>query len=82
MQISLALTNAMCQHCMDRHTERLWWEIVTELRADDTRVAVCAGDLAPDDSELAASDLLLCAVDVGDLLAQVEICCLGGADAW
>ena len=54
---------------------------MTELCADDTRVAVCAGDLAPDDSELAASDLLLCAVDVCDLLAKVEFGSVGGADA-
>ena len=53
---------------------------MTELRADDARIAVCACDLAPDDSELAASDLLLCAVDVGDLFAQVEVGGLGGAD--
>jgi hypothetical protein len=53
---------------------------VTELCADDARVAVCACDLAPDDSEFAASDFLLCAVDVCNLLAQIELGGLGGAD--
>lgn len=33
---------------------------------------VRAGDLAPDHSDLAAADLLLGLVDVGDLLAEVE----------
>lgn len=31
-----------------------------------------AGDLAPDHADLGTADLLLAAVDVGDLLAQVE----------
>jgi hypothetical protein len=43
---------------------------------------VCACHLAPDDSEFAASDLLLSAVDIGDLLTKVEVCCLSGADAY
>jgi hypothetical protein len=30
------------------------------------------GDLAPDDADLGSTDLLLAAVDKGDLLAQVE----------
>lgn len=30
------------------------------------------GDLAPDHADLGAADLLLCAVDVGNLLAEVE----------
>ena len=30
------------------------------------------GDLAPDDADLGAPDLLLAPVDVGDLLAKVE----------
>jgi hypothetical protein len=30
------------------------------------------GDLAPDHADLGASDLLLAAVDVGNLLAEVE----------
>ena len=54
---------------------------MTELCADDTGVAVCASDLAPDDAELAASNLFLCAVDVCDLLAQVEVGGLSGVDA-
>ena len=37
---------------------------------------VCPGDLAPDDADLGASDLLLAAVDVCDPLAQVEGCAL------
>lgn len=39
-----------------------------------------AGDLAPDDSDLAAADLLGCAVDEGDLLAAVEAGGLGVVD--
>lgn len=37
-------------------------------------------DLAPDDTNLGASDLLLAAVDVCDALAQVERCGLGVLD--
>jgi hypothetical protein len=33
---------------------------------------VWSGNLAPDDSDLSAPDLLLCLVDVCDLLAEVE----------
>jgi len=33
---------------------------------------VCPPDLAPDASNLASSDLLLCPVNVDDLLAKVE----------
>lgn len=54
---------------------------MTELRADDTRVAVWSCDLAPDNAELAASDLLVCAVDVCNLLAAVEVGGFGGVDA-
>jgi hypothetical protein len=67
---------------VSEHTERLSRKVMTELRANNTRVAVCACDFAPDDSELAASDLLLRAVHVCDILAQVEVCRLGGADAF
>lgn len=33
---------------------------------------VCPSDFAPDDSQVAASNGLLCAVDVGDFLAEVK----------
>lgn len=48
-----------------------------ELGADDTGVSVRAGNLAPDDAELGAANLLLGLVDVGDLLAEVEVGSVG-----
>lgn len=39
------------------------------------------GDLAPDHADLGASDLLLAAVDVGNLLAEVEVGGVGGINA-
>lgn len=48
-----------------------------ELGANDTGVSVGAGDLAPDDAELGSANLLLGLVDVGDLLAKVEVGSVG-----
>jgi hypothetical protein len=68
------------QHNADGSTERLGGEGRGELGADDAGVAVRAGDLAPDHTDLGAADLLLAAVDVGDLLAQVEVGSLGAVN--
>lgn len=38
------------------------------------------GDLAPDDTDLGAADLLAGTVDVGNTLAKVELSLLGGRD--
>lgn len=35
-------------------------------------ITVWSGNLAPDDTDLGSSDLLLASVDEGDLLAKVE----------
>jgi len=61
------------QHDTNRSTERLSGEGRSELGADNARVAMWPGDLAPDDADLGSTDLLLAAVDKGDLLAQVEV---------
>ena len=68
------------KHDADGGTERTGREVVAELSADDTRVAVSAGDLAPHDSDLGAADLLGGAVDEGDLLSEVEAGGLGVVD--
>jgi hypothetical protein len=47
-------------------------EVGGELGSDNTVGSVVAGDLAPDDAELVS----LCLVDVGDLLAVVEVSAL------
>lgn len=39
------------------------------------------GDLAPDHADLGAADLPRCAVDIGDLLAQVEVGSVGVINA-
>lgn len=49
-----------CQHILLHILDLLW------------ACTVCPPDLAPDAPNLASSDLLLCPVDVDDLLAKVE----------
>lgn len=61
------------QHDANRGAERLGGERAGELGADNARVTVRTGNLAPDDADLGAADLLLGLVDVGDLLAEVEV---------
>jgi hypothetical protein len=69
------------QHDTNRSTERLSRKGRGELGADNARVAMWPGDLAPDHADLGATDLLLGAVDVGDLLALVEASGVGVVDA-
>ena len=45
---------------------------MVEFGANDARVTVWPGDLAPDDSDLATLSLLGGTVDVGDALAEIE----------
>lgn len=45
------------------------------------RHTVCRSDLAPDYADLGATDGLVCAVHIGDPLAQVPVRVLGVADA-
>lgn len=66
------------KHDADGSAEGLGGKGRGELGADDARVAVRAGDLAPDDANLGAADLLAATVDEGDLLAEVEV---GGVNA-
>lgn len=61
------------QHDTNGSTERLGGERGRELGADNARVAVWSGNLAPDHSDLSSPDLLLTSVDEGDLLAKVEV---------
>jgi hypothetical protein len=68
------------QHNTNRSTERLRGERRGELGADNAGGAVRTGDLAPDHADLGAADLPLCAVDIGDLLAEVEVGALGVID--
>lgn len=51
-----------------------------ELGADDTRVAVSAGDATPENADLGATNLLGGLVDVCDALAEVELGILGLLD--
>lgn len=69
------------QHDADGRAERLGRERVAELGADNAGVAVGTGDLAPDDADPGAADLLLGLVDVGDLLAEVEVRSVRGVNA-
>lgn len=52
------------KHDADGSTEGLGREVRPELGADDARVAVRPGNLAPDDADLGALDGALGAVDV------------------
>ena len=57
------------KHDSDAGAEALGWQVVVELRSDDTAVAVRAGDLAPDDSDLAALSFFRGSVDECDALS-------------
>jgi hypothetical protein len=65
------------EHDADGSAEGLGGEVVAELGAHNTGVAVRAGDLAPDHANVGAADLTLGAVDESDLLAKVEVGGLG-----
>jgi hypothetical protein len=70
---ALFLYRRRVQHDANGSTERLGGERRGELGADDARVSVRTGDLAPDDADLGTADLLLATVDESDLLAEVEV---------
>lgn len=70
---ALFLYRRRVQHDTNGSTERLGGEGRGELGADDTRVSVRAGDLAPDDADLGTADLLLAPVDESNLLSKVEV---------
>ena len=70
--LNRCLYRGWVKHDANRRAERSCGEGVGELGADDSRVAMRSGDLAPDHPDVGASLLLLCAVDIGDLLAKVE----------
>jgi hypothetical protein len=61
------------EHDTNRSTERLGGKRAGELGTDDARVAVGAGNLAPDHSDLGSANLLLGLVDIRNLLAEVEV---------
>lgn len=69
------------QHDSHGSTKGLWRQVLLEVGSHNTVVAVGSGDLAPDDSDLGASDFLLGSVDVGNSLTQVESGVLGVANA-
>lgn len=61
------------KHDTNGSTEGPRGEGAGELGADDARVAVRPGDLAPDDPDLGAPLLGVTLVDEGNLLAAVEL---------
>jgi len=65
------------EHDANARGKGLGRDVVSELGTDNTRVAVRAGDAAPDDADLGATDLLGGLVDVGDTLAEVELGLVG-----
>ena len=74
------LDGAGVHHNPDTGTEGLWWKVVLERSANETRVAVSSADLAPDDADgvrLAAAN----AVYVGDTLSEVPLRVLCAFDA-
>jgi hypothetical protein len=75
-----SLYGGRVQHDTNRSAERLRGERRRELGADNARVSVWAGDLAPDHADLGATDLLLAAVDEGNLLAEVEVGSIGAVN--
>ena len=65
------------EHDTDTSSESLGRDVVGELGTNNTRVAVRAGDAAPDDADLGATNLLGGLVDVSDALAEVELGLVG-----
>lgn len=63
------LYRAGVEHDSDGSTEALGREVVSELGSDETVVAVRAGDLAPDHSDLATLSFFRGSVDEGDALS-------------
>lgn len=63
----------MFTHHTDGSTKGLGGKVGAELSLDDTVTTVGAGDTTPDNTDLAAVDLTLGAIDVSDALAQVEL---------
>lgn len=68
------------EHDTNASSESLRGDVVGELGTNDTRVTVRAGDAAPDDADLGATNLLGGLVDVSDTLAEVELGLLGLLD--
>lgn len=65
---------------MKKKYEKSYVQVLCELGSEDTVGAVRSDDLAPHVSELAALDCSRSLVDVGDLLAVVELGSLGVSD--
>ncbi len=68
------------EHDSERRAERLGRQVVSESGSDGARVTVSSDDLAPDDSDLGASNLLVGSVDVSHSLSEVELGLLGVGD--
>merc|ERR1712115_357593 len=71
----------MVEHDAHHTAQALRGEVVLEVRPHHARVAVWPCDLAPDDTDLGATDPLLAPVHVCDPLAEVEVGGLGVIDA-
>jgi hypothetical protein len=69
------------EHDSDGGAKGLGGEVVSESSSDHTGVTVGSGNLAPHDSDLGASDLLLGSVDVSNSLSDVELGLVGVGDA-
>ena len=68
LSLALLLTVAGVEHHTDACAKGLGGDVRTELGADDARVAVRAGDAAPDDADLGALAVSGGLVDVCDAL--------------
>lgn len=68
------------EHDANTSSKGLGWDVVCEFGAYDARVAVWTRDAAPDNADLAATNLLVSLVYVCHTLAQVELGILGSLD--
>jgi hypothetical protein len=75
------LNRRRVEHDANRRAKRPGGEGVCEFGTNDTRVAMWPGNLAPDHADLGATDFLLAAIDIGDLLSEVEVGSVGVVDA-
>ena len=78
---STCLDVGRVEHDSDGRAKGLGGQVVSESGSDNAGVSVGSSNLAPHDSDLGASDLLVGSVDVSNSLSDVELGLVGVGDA-
>lgn len=75
------LDSAWIEHHTDLASNSLWWQILSELGADNAYTAMGTGDLAPDYAIIATLFQSLCLVNICQSLSEVELSLSLGLDS-